>query len=73
MRTYRNYSKKGWEELKKKRLLRLRILLLLGHLRCTNSEIVADRATGVLFPLFPAIPLGFTGPIDLARLTAVHL
>jgi len=57
---------------KKRPLLRYRILPLLGLFRSTNSEIIADRATGVLFPLFPAIPLSFTSPIDLACFTAVH-
>ncbi len=53
-------------------LLGPKILFLLGFLRATNLEIVADRATGVLFPFFSAIPLGFTGPIYLARLTTIH-
>ena len=57
----------------KKRLLGFRILLLLGLLRGTNFEIVADRAAGVLFPLFSVVPLGLTGPIHLACLAAVHL
>jgi hypothetical protein len=57
----------------KKRLLGLRILLVFGLFRCADPEVVADRAADVLFALFPAVPLGFACPVDLARFTAVHL
>jgi len=37
-----------------------------------DPEIIANRAADVLLSLFPAVPLGFTGPVDLAGLAAVH-
>jgi len=50
----------------------LRLAGSLILLRCANFEIVAGRTADVPFPLFPAVPLGLTGPIDLACFTTVH-
>jgi len=38
-----------------------------------DPEIIANRAADVFLSLFPAVPLRFTGPVDLAGLAAVHL
>lgn len=46
---------------------------MLTSLGGAYPEIIADRAADILFSLFPAIPFGLTGPIDLACLAAIHL
>ena len=57
---------------KEKGLLRPRILPLLRLLCSTNFEIITRGTAGVLFPSFPAIPLGLAAPISLTCLTTVH-
>ena len=54
-------------------LLRLGIFFVFAFFSGANLEIIANRTADVFLSLFPAVPLCFAGPIDLAGLAAVHL